>query len=272
MLLAIDVGNNQMALGLFQGDDLRGEFRITTDRRKTHDEYGLLFTDLLANRGFKPADVDGVVICSSVPPVVATLEWMSQKYFNRKPLVVGPGVKTGMVVRYDNPREVAADRIVTAVGAFDRYGGPLVVVDFGTTATILDVISASGEYLGGCIAPGVALSVEALFTQASKLPRIELVRPETALARNTVHAMQSGVIFGFASQVDALIERIEAELGAPATVVATGDQATLLIDEVERVTHVDPFLCLRGLRLIAERNGDPQSARKAAAHAREERD
>lgn len=255
MLLAVDVGNTQMAVGLFEGAELRAECRITTDRRKTHDEYGLLFVELLAHQGFKAADVDGVVICSSVPPVVATLEWMCQKYFNRKPLMVGPGVKTGMVVRYDNPREVAADRIVTAVGALDRYGGPLVVVDFGTTATILDVISEKGEYLGGCIAPGVALSVEALFTQASKLPRIELVRPETALARNTVHAMQSGVIFGFAAQVDALIERIEEELGGSVTVVATGDQAEILIGELERVTEVDPFLCLRGLRIIAERNG-----------------
>jgi type III pantothenate kinase len=272
VLLAIDVGNNQMALGLFEGDELRGEFRITTDRRKTHDEYGLLFTDLLAHRGFKASEVDGVVICSSVPPVVATLEWMCQKYFNRKPLVVGPGVKTGMVVRYDNPREVAADRIVTAVGAFDQYGGPLVVVDFGTTATILDVISASGEYLGGCIAPGVALSVEALFTQASMLPRIELVRPATALARNTVHAMQSGVIFGFAAQVDALIERIEEEMGGPVTVVATGDQAELLISEVERAIQVDPFLCLRGLRRIFDRNADLPAGRGSRHSLREERD
>jgi type III pantothenate kinase len=254
VLLAIDVGNTAMAIGIFDGAALRGECRITTDRRKTHDEYGLLFTDLLAHQGVTPEQIDSVVVCSSVPPVVATLEWMSQKYFKRKPLVVGPGVKTGMVVRYDNPREVAADRIVTAVGALDKFGGPLIVVDFGTTATILDVISESGEYLGGCIAPGVTLSVEALFQHASKLPRIELVRPPTALARNTVHAMQSGVIFGYAAQVDGLIERIQAELGQPTTVVATGDQADLLAREVERVQHVDRFLCLNGLRVIAERN------------------
>lgn len=256
MLLAIDVGNTMIGIGIYQGRRLRAEWTISTDRSKTHDEYGLLFVDLIEHQGINPTDVRAVAVSSSVPPMVPTLEWMCHKYFNQKPLVVGPGVKTGMVIRYDNPREVGADRIVIAVAAFEKYGGPLVVVDFGT-ATIFDVISREGEYLGGVIAPGITLSVEALFQHAAKLPRIELVKPKTVLARNTVHSMQSGVIYGFAGQVDEVLDRLVQEMGAAAVglkVVGTGDHAALVAEETQRISTVDPYLSLEGLRIIYERN------------------
>jgi type III pantothenate kinase len=244
-----------MIIGIYDGKELRAEWSVATDRRKTYDEYGLLFLDLLQHNGFSAADIHAIAISSSVPPVAPTLERMCQKYFNLKPLVVGPGVKTGMVIRYDNPREVGADRIVIAVAAYEKYGGPLIIVDFGT-ATIFDVISREGEYLGGVIAPGVAISVEALFQQAAKLPRIELVKPPSVLARNTIHAMQSGVIYGFAGQVDELVTRLIEELG-PAfdgvKVIATGDHSEVA-SECSLIQHTDPYLALEGLRVIYERN------------------
>lgn len=264
MLLAVDVGNTVMVLGIYEGKNLRAEWTINTDRGKTMDEYGLLFMNLIEHLGFAASDITAVAISSSVPPVIPTLEWMCQKYFKLKPLVVGPGVKTGMVIRYDNPREVGADRIVSAVAAYEKYGGPLIIVDFGT-AMIFDVISRDGEYLGGAIAPGIAISVEALFQFAAKLPRIELVRPRTVLARNTIHSMQSGVIFGFTGLVDDLVERMIAELGPGGVgckVVATGDQAELLASECKNIHYVEPYLALDGLRVIYERN---------AAHAKGER-
>ncbi len=256
MLLAVDIGNTVMSVGLFDGKSLKAEWNVSTDRRKTHDEYGLLFMGLIEHLGISYTDVKAMAISSSVPPMVPTLEWMCQKYFNLKPLVVGPGVKTGMVIRYDNPREVGADRIVISAAAFEKYGGPLIVVDFGTTATIFDVISREGEYLGGVIAPGVSVSVDALFQHASKLPRIELVKPKTVLARNTVHSMQSGVIYGFAGQVDEVVDRLVEELGwgAGVKVIGTGDHADLLAGETRVVTVVDPYLSLEGLRVIYERN------------------
>ncbi len=256
MLLALDVGNTFMVAGVFQEQKLVAEWTVATDPRRTLDEYGLLFTQLMARVGFSPDQIKAAAISSSVPPLIPTLEWMCQKYFNLKPLVVGPGVRTGMMIRYDNPREVGADRIVGAVAAFEQYGGPLIVVDFGT-AIILDAISARGEYLGGVIAPGIVVSADALFQFAAKLPRVELVRPHGALARNTIHAMQSGIIFGFASLVDELVARMAAELdpqGQGCKVVATGEQAELLIDECESIQHYDPFLTLTGLRIIYERH------------------
>lgn len=255
MLLAVDVGNTVISLGIYEGKALRAEWQVSADRRKTSDEYGLLFMNLLEHQGIDVSDVQAVVISSSVPPLVTTLEWMCQKYFRQKPLVIGPGVRTGVVIRYDNPREVGPDRIVIAAATFEKYGGPAVVVDFGT-ATILDAISRHGEYLGGVIAPGVAISVEALFQHAAKLPRIELVKPPSVLARNTIHSMQSGVIFGFAGQVDALVERMVEQLGGPEAdvkVIATGDMAEALAAETHTIQVVDPYLSLEGLRIIYER-------------------
>jgi type III pantothenate kinase len=256
VLLAVDVGNTVMVLGIYDGETLRAEWTINTDRGKSSDEYGLLFRNLIEYLGFAPSDVTAIAISSSVPPVVPTLERMCHKYFRLKPLVVGPGVKTGMVIRYDNPREVGADRIASSVAAYEKYGGPLIVVDFGTAMTF-DVISANGEYQGGAIAPGVLSSAEALFQFASKLPRIELVWPKTVLARNTVHSMQSGILFGFASLVDELVDRMIGELGpagAGCKVIATGDQASLLATECRCIDYIDPYLALDGLRIIYERN------------------
>jgi len=256
VLLAIDVGNIVTSVGIYDGTALRAEWSVATDRRKTHDEFGLLFMDLIEHGKVNVSDLRSVAISSSVPPVVPTLERMCQKYFHIKPLVIGPGVKTGMVIRYDNPREVGADRIVISTAAFEKYGGPLIVVDFGT-ATIFDVVSREGEYLGGAIAPGVAISVEALFQQAAKLPRIELIKPATVLARNTVHAMQSGVIYGFAGQVDELVDRLTQELSGPPSavkVVATGEYIDHVAAECQRIQHIDPHLALEGLRIIYERN------------------
>lgn len=256
MLLAIDIGNTVMNLGVYDGKDLKAEWTVSADRRKTHDEYGLLLMDLIEHHKMDVHDITAVAISSSVPPLLPTLEWTCQKYFNQKPLVIGPGVRTGMVIRYDNPREVGADRIVISVAAFEKYGGPLIVIDFGT-ATIFDVISREGEYLGGVISPGIGISVEALFQAAAKLPRIELVKPKTVLARNTVHSMQSGVIFGAAGQVDEMVSRLIQELGGPEAgvkVVATGDHAELIAQETRSVRTIDPHLSLDGLRIIFERN------------------
>ncbi|MEW8977183.1 MAG: type III pantothenate kinase [Symbiobacterium sp.] len=256
MLLAVDVGNTFMVLGIFEGERLRAEWTVHTDPSKTLDEYGLLFTSLLERAGFSSRTVTAVAISSSVPPLIPKLEWMCHKYFHLKPLVIGPGVRTGMMIRYDNPREVGADRIAGAVAAFEQYGGPLIVVDFGT-AIILDAISARGEYLGGVIAPGIDVSADALFQFAAKLPRIELVNPGSALGRNTVHAMQSGIIFGFAGLVDELVERMAAELdpeGQGCKVIATGEQAELLLGECKTIQHFDPHLTLTGLRIIHDRH------------------
>lgn len=264
VLLAVDVGNTVMVLGIYDGKELRAEWTINTDRGKTTDEYGLLFMNLINHLGFEASDITAMAISSSVPPVVPTLERMGHRYFKLRPLVIGPGVKTGMVIRYDNPREVGADRIVSAVAAYEKYGGPLIVVDFGTAITF-DLVSRTGEYQGGAIAPGIAASAEALFQFAAKLPRIELVRPATALARNTIHSMQSGILYGFIGLVDDLVGRMLSEMGPAAAgckVVATGDQAGLLANECKTIDRVEPYLALEGLRIIYERN---------QAHARGER-
>lgn len=253
MLLAIDVGNTHMTLGVYQGEVLTHHWRIATEQDRTADEYGLLITSLLDHAGLDSRGMHGVAICSVVPPLTPTLERMCREYFKQAPLTVGPGVKTGLVIRYDNPREVGADRVVLAVAAYAKYGGPTIMVDFSSTATIFDYISRTGEYLGGVIAPGVELSADALFRTAAKLPRIELVRPKSVLGRNTVSCMQSGIIFGFAGQVDEIVRRLIEENG-PATVVATGEAVDLIAPECRRVQHVDPWLTLDGLRLIYERN------------------
>ncbi|MGE5590455.1 MAG: type III pantothenate kinase [Bacillota bacterium] len=269
MLLVIDVGNSLVVAGLFQQDRLVVHWHLSTDRHKTSDEYAVLLRALFRQQGFSLDQVDAVVLSSVVPPLMPVLEDLVRRYFGVEPLVIAPGLKTGMPVRFDDPREVGADRIVTALAALRKYGGPLVVVDFGT-ATIFDVVSASGEYLGGAIAPGILISAEALFQRAAKLPRIELVRPARAIGTNTVASMQAGMVFGFAGQVDELVRRIAAELRVPLPagadpgpgelrVVATGDQAELIAREAETIQRVDPLLTLEGLRLIYELNR-PQPA------------
>ncbi|MDI3256792.1 MAG: type III pantothenate kinase [Kyrpidia sp.] len=253
MLLTMDVGNTNIVLGVYKGRDLLYHWRMATAREKTEDELGMIIKSLFADQGVSPSDIDGVAISSVVPPLMLALDRMSRKYFHKKPLVVGPGIRTGLPIKIENPKEVGADRIVNCVGAIELYGPPVIIVDFGT-ATTFDVINEHGEYLGGPIAPGIAISVEALFQRAAKLPRIELVKPQHVLGRNTVDMMQSGVIYGFVGQVDGLVNRIRQELGLPFRVIATGGLAELISSESSTIEEVNPYLTLHGLRIIWERN------------------
>jgi type III pantothenate kinase len=253
MILVFDVGNTNMVLGVYQGEKLAEYWRITTYPQRTDDEYGMLLRSLFDNSSIAMQEVKSLVIASVVPPLMLALENMSKKYFGISPLVVGPGVKTGISIKYENPREVGADRIVNAVAGYELYGGPLIIVDFGT-ATTFCVISARGEYLGGAIAPGIGISTDALFSRAAKLPRVELVKPSSVIGKNTISSMQSGIIYGFAGQVDAIVNRIKREMQADPLVIATGGLAELISRESETINKVDSLLTLTGLRLIHERN------------------
>lgn len=254
MILVFDVGNTNIVLGVYKGKELLVDWRMSTATQRTADEYGMLLRAFFDNEGLPIKEVKAIVISSVVPPLMLSLEQMSKKYFGVAPLVVGPGIKTGVPIKYDNPREVGADRIVNAVAGYEIYGGPLIIVDFGT-ATTFCAISAKGEYLGGAIAPGIGISTEALFARAAKLPRVELVRPATVIGKNTISSMQSGIIFGFAGQVDAIVKRIKGEMAAEnPKVVATGGLAELIAKESETIDVVDPRLTLKGLLLIYDRN------------------
>ncbi|ANS76359.1 type III pantothenate kinase [Paenibacillus yonginensis] len=254
MIVVVDVGNTNIVLGIYEQQELLHHFRVSTNRQATTDEYGVLIFNLFQMSKIDVRDIEGVIISSVVPPLMHVLERMCETYLKKKPLVVGPGIKTGLNLRYENPREVGADRIVNAVAAVELYGGgPLVVVDFGT-ATTFDCIDAGNNYLGGSIVPGIGISTEALYLRASKLPRIELEKPKKVIGRNTVHAMQSGIIFGYAGQVDGIIGRIAKEMDAELKVVATGGLAELIASETASIGEVNPMLTLEGLRLIYERN------------------
>jgi len=257
MLLAIDVGNTNTVLGLFRGEALVQHWRLTTDPKRTSDEYGVLGLALFREAGLSPSAVEAVIIASVVPPLQLALTGLSRRYFDREPLFVGPGMRTGMPILYDNPREVGADRIVNAVAAYERYRTSVIVIDFGT-ATTLDCVSSRGEYLGGAIAPGIGISVEALFQRASKLPPIEIARPERVIGRNTVASMQSGIVFGYLSLCEGLATRMIAELveggGPRPKIIATGGLAALLAGESTMIDAVDELLTLEGLRLIHARN------------------
>lgn len=252
-LLAIDIGNTHTVIGVYEEDRLVRHWRVLSDPGRTSDEYGVLLWNLYRASELPIPARSEIIVCSVVPPMTKVVEDLCRDYFHAEPLVVGPGVKTGMPILYDNPKEVGADRIVNAVAAYERYHRTCIVVDFGT-ATTFDCVSGKGEYLGGVITPGLGISLDALVTRTAKLPRVDLVRPPKVVGKNTVHAIQAGVVYGYASLVDGLVGRIRDEIGTDARVIATGGFATMLAPESTTIETFDEFLTLEGLRLIHRRN------------------
>lgn len=256
MLLVIDVGNTNIVAGVFDDKELVCHWRFSTDRSKAADEYGILLRSMFNYTRMPMDQIKAIIISSVVPPLIVPLCHMCERYFELTPMVVGPGIKSGISLRYDNPREVGADRIVNAVAAFDKYskkGMPMIIVDFGTATTFCALLP-TGEYLGGAIAPGIGISTEALFQRTAKLPRIELIKPKNVISRNTVNAMQAGVIYGFVGQMDGIVRHMKEELGGNAFVVATGGFANTMAAESDSIDVVEPFLTLDGLRILHEKN------------------
>jgi type III pantothenate kinase len=254
MLIVMDIGNTNTVIGVYRGDQLLSHWRIRTEKEVTVDELGILLSNLFASQGLKIAAVTDLIISCVVPPMINTLEDFAQRYLQVKPLWVGPGIKTGMPIHYDNPREVGADRIVNAVAAYDQVHASVIVVDFGT-ATTFDVISRQGEYLGGLIAPGVMISCEALFMKASKLPRVEIfAKPRNIIAKDTISSMNAGIILGYAGLVDGIVGRVKTALGDNPKVIATGGLACLIASETQSIDLVDDYLTLKGLKIIFDRN------------------
>ncbi len=255
MLLVIDIGNSNIVMGTYEGKNLMKHWRVSTDSQKTGDEYGMLINDLFRYQGVSINDVHDIIISSVVPQLLVPFMKMCERYFKIKPLVVGPGIKTGIKINYENPRAIGADRIVNAVGAFEHYGGPLIVIDIGT-ATTIDVVADNGDFLGGVIAPGIVSAADSLVSATAKLPRIELVPPKNIICHNTITGMQAGIIYGYVGQIDEIVRRIRAEMGEDwnAKVIATGGLAKMIAKESKTIDKIDHFLTLSGLRALYERN------------------
>ena len=256
LLLVFDIGNSNIVLGTYEEKKLLKHWRISTDRLKTGDEYGMLINNLFQYQGIQMTDIDAIIISSVVPPLIVPMVKMCERYFQLRPLIVGPGIKTGIQLKYENPREIGADRIVNVAGAYDQYGGPLIVIDIGT-ATTVDAVADNGDFLGGVIASGLGSSAEALFQRAAKLPRIELVTPKSIICRNTITGMQAGIIFGYVGQIDEIVRRMKKEMpydDKEIKVVATGGYATMIARESQTIDQIDHFLTLSGLRVLYERN------------------
>ncbi len=254
MLLTIDVGNTNLTLGIYQGQNPGPRWRLATVHERMPDEYGLQFTGLLQHAGFSATDITGICLASVVPPLTGKVVEACRQYLSQEPLVVDTGVRTGVRIRYEDPKAVGADRIVDAAAVQKLYGGPACVVDFGT-ATTFDAISSSGDYLGGAIAPGIGIAAEALFLRTAKLPRVDLQRPPAAIGRNTVHAMQSGLLFGYVALVEGMVARFRTELGPETKVIGTGGLAEIVARETSVIQIIAPWLTLDGLRIIWDLNG-----------------
>jgi type III pantothenate kinase len=255
MIFVFDVGNTNTVLGVYDGDELKYHWRVETNRNRTEDEFGMVVKSLFDASGLSFSSIDGIIISSVVPPIMFALERMCKKYFMLTPMVVGPGMKTGLNIKYENPREVGADRIVNAVAAIHEYGSPLIIVDFGT-ATTYCYINEQRQYMGGAIAPGIGISTEALYSKAAKLPRIEITRPEGVIGKNTVSAMQAGIVYGYVGQVEGIVKRMIDQSEQRPKVIATGGLSTLIAEESTIIDIVDPYLTLKGLQLIYKRNMD----------------
>lgn len=254
VIFVFDVGNTNMVLGVYDKDELKHHWRMETNRSRTEDEYGIMIKNLFEHVGLNLSVIEGIIISSVVPPIMLALERMCERYFHLKPLIVGPGIKTGLDIKYENPREVGADRIVNAVAAIHEYGSPLIVVDFGT-ATTYCYINEHKQYMGGAIAPGIHISTEALYSKAAKLPRIEIVPPtEGVVGKNTVAAMQAGILYGYVGQVEEIVKRMKKQSKEKPMVIATGGLSGLIAREAKVIDIVDPFLTLKGLQLIYKRN------------------